>query len=427
MAVTSAIADDRYERLMVFGDSLSDVGNDFYITMGAIPPETRYSGGRFSNGWIWLDYLADRYPFQLPLLPSEMGVDLFAESSLVFACGGSGTGTVNLVPGGFFEVPGVLGQIDQFAAALEFSGLPADSLALYSVWGGANDYFFGESSTGDGTVVLNGLNNDPQQVVANLGDALYGLYELGARRFLVPNLPDLGKTPFGSRNADDLDARTGRHNHLLALALLELSASLPDAQWFFVDVNGLYRAILADPEDFGFPADFSAGPATGCLFPPFDCGPIEFETNPVSWDEQHPSTKMHEHIAALVLERLSRATVFPSVDVKPDTMLNEANLAAQGVLPVAILTTSLAQGEASDFDALQVDSSTVRFGPAGIDVAHPAAHIEDVDGDGDMDLLLHFSVREAAIACGDAQAVVTGVTLSGQSLIGSDSIVTICP
>jgi hypothetical protein len=53
------------------------------------------------------------------------------------------------------------------------------------------------------------------------------------------------------------------------------------------------------------------------------------------------------------------------------------------VIPIAILTTDT-------FDATTVDPLSVRFGRNGARESHGRSHIEDVDGDGDLDLVLHL-------------------------------------
>jgi hypothetical protein len=90
-----------------------------------------------------------------------------------------------------------------------------------------------------------------------------------------------------------------------------------------------------------------------------------------------------------------------------------------GVIPVAIITTP-------SFDATTVDASTVRFGPGNAVEAHGHGHVEDVDGDGDLDLMLHFRTERSAIPCGAASATLTGQTVGGQAITGTDSVRTIC-
>jgi hypothetical protein len=50
--------------------------------------------------------------------------------------------------------------------------------------------------------------------------------------------------------------------------------------------------------------------------------------------------------------------------------------------------------------------------------------LEDVDGDGDIDMILHFKTQETGIQCGDTSASLTGETLDDQMIQGSDSIKT---
>ena len=102
-----------------------------------------------------------------------------------------------------------------------------------------------------------------------------------------------------------------------------------------------------------------------------------------------------------------------SIDIKPATFPNIINPKSKGKFPVAILTTSF-------FDATTVDPATVFFGATEVPPVHSA--LEDVDGDGDLDMVLHFVTQYAGIACGNASASLTGETFTGMEFEGSDSI-----
>ena len=103
------------------------------------------------------------------------------------------------------------------------------------------------------------------------------------------------------------------------------------------------------------------------------------------------------------------------LDILPGSERNPINLGSKGVIPTVIKTTET-------FDAAQVDISTIAFGPGEAPEAHGRSHVEDVDGDGDSDLILHFNTRASGFACGDREATLTGETFGGERFIGSDRI-----
>jgi hypothetical protein len=106
------------------------------------------------------------------------------------------------------------------------------------------------------------------------------------------------------------------------------------------------------------------------------------------------------------------------VDIKPGNFLNSINPRSNGVIPVAILTTDT-------FNASIVDPATVRFGANGTEASPAHYAFEDVDGDGDLDLLLHFKTQETGIVCGTISASLTGNTSSAEVIGGADSINTV--
>jgi hypothetical protein len=104
------------------------------------------------------------------------------------------------------------------------------------------------------------------------------------------------------------------------------------------------------------------------------------------------------------------------IDIKPGSFPNSINLNSKGKIPVAILTTET-------FDATTVDPVSVEF--AGAMPLRWA--VEDVDDDGDMDLIFFFKAQEVGIAAGDTEATLTGATFGGESIIGTDSVMTVPP
>jgi hypothetical protein len=107
-----------------------------------------------------------------------------------------------------------------------------------------------------------------------------------------------------------------------------------------------------------------------------------------------------------------------SIDIKPGSSPNSINPKSNGVIPVAILTTDT-------FDATSVDPLSVRFGPNGAEETHQKGHIEDVNHDGEPDLVLHFKTQDTGIQCGQTSASLTGETMDGEPIQGSDSIKTV--
>jgi hypothetical protein len=109
------------------------------------------------------------------------------------------------------------------------------------------------------------------------------------------------------------------------------------------------------------------------------------------------------------------------IDIKPGSDRNPINLHARGVIPVAVLSTRIAAGAASNFDAEQIDVRTVGFGPGGAPEAHGRGHVEDVNGDGLLDMVFHFNTEASDLSCTDVGATLTGATRSGRRFSGTDA------
>jgi hypothetical protein len=106
------------------------------------------------------------------------------------------------------------------------------------------------------------------------------------------------------------------------------------------------------------------------------------------------------------------------VDIRPGTFPNPINLGANGVVPVAILSSAT-------FDAAQVNPLSVELAGANVRLrgnGTPQASLEDVNGDGRRDLVLHVNTSALELSSGDTEAVLTGMTYDGRRVRGRDSV-----
>ncbi len=256
VALLSPLNSPEINQLYVFGDSLSDVGNVFRATGRQYPASPPYFQGRFANGPVWVEYLAD-------------ALALNSERNTNFACGGATTGS-----GSINGIPGLLAQVNNFTKTHQ----RANPHALYVLWAGANDYLYGAAST--------------LTPVENLSKAIESLALVGAKRILVANLPDLGQLPAtrDTGNSQKLSSITSAHNLGLAESVNLLQKKLDhDTQIHIFDVNALYREAIANPGKFGFTnvTDRCLNNLTRCEHP------NQF----LFWDGIHPTTAGHRLLA----------------------------------------------------------------------------------------------------------------------------------
>lgn len=178
-------------------------------------------------------------------------------------------------------------------------------------------------------------------------------------------------------------------------------------------IEGTYAYFLATIDASGYDVPLG-GPSTADLQAAVDAGLGYF-----SLGLANPSFYAAGYLSGMDLAlEVTVAGTTVNVDLLPGAVENPLNPRSSGLVPVAVLTEA-------GFDATSVDGESVRFGPAGATEVHGAGHLEDVDLDGDVDLLLHFSLAEAGIRCGDAEAGLSGITFDGQAVMGSDAVSTV--
>jgi phospholipase/lecithinase/hemolysin len=250
-----------YTNLFVFGDSLCDPGNAAYGSGGAYPNPAYYPDGlHFSNGPTWVEQLAPMLG-----LPSLKRI---VDGGTDYAVGGAETGA------GLSSVhvtPNLAKQMTDYYLPAHPSATATD---LFVIWGGAMDIFDGKT--------------DMASSAQNIADQVQTLYDTGARRFLVPNLPPLDKTPDPDlHNNAGVAALTSWFNAELAGRLNNLQANDPGITISQFDTYSFFNDVLADPGKYGL-----VNVTSPALFAPANAGTSLF------WDTVHPTTYAHGILAA---------------------------------------------------------------------------------------------------------------------------------
>ncbi len=232
-----------FDRIVVFGDSLSDSGN----------------AGRSSNGPVWVEYLAMR--LGVALKPSRAG-------GLNFSVGGARLSRDS----------GPISLRAQADAYLRSNDRAANTLQI--VYGGGNDVLDALAHPHADAMI--------RAAVESLQTIVADLVERGATDILVPNLPDVGITPAvqsrGNRAVEEAGARTQRFNRALDQALAGV-ARAPGLRIHRLDVEQLADLVRRDPAASGF-RDISRP----CSERP-SCDGYLF------WDHVHPTTEAHQRLS----------------------------------------------------------------------------------------------------------------------------------
>lgn len=313
---TDSVAQQKpYDSIVVFGGSLSDTGNAFVTlsdpsrfgydescnpgTPMNVPPydalddflvpDGPYAigGHHFSNGATWVEELARSKGLAGFVRPALRNDGMEARN---YAVGGA---RANDFPCRF----NLSDQLEAYFA--DFSEASADTLFVFEL--GGND-------VRDALVIGLG-GGDPEPVISNaltnIGSAIGELYGLGARQFMLMNVPDIGQIPsvliLDGMFPGVAAAATGLTNafNFYLLGLQGNLNSYPDMDVRIFDANALLNTIIDNPADYGI--EVTDVPCVTPNDPPYKC------TNPDSylfWDGLHPTKAVHKimaHDAAEVL------------------------------------------------------------------------------------------------------------------------------
>jgi phospholipase/lecithinase/hemolysin len=284
-----------FSSLVVFGESLSDSGNNAFVfdnvlgpplpagslrTPVPIPsqdfiPDFPYASGRYSNGPVWAERLASR--LGVTASPSMAGGSDFA-----FAGARSG-------PAGSAFPYSLQDQARMF---LERTAGKAPSDALYALQVGGNDVRDAFAALVAGKDPASLLSSS----IRNIDTVFLQLAAAGAEHFLVLNVPDLGKAPavtaLGPSASAAASGIAAGFNGALESSLAQLAAS-EASDLRLLDLFDLQTDIFSNPSFYGF-NDL----ASACAF---SLACVENPSAAFFWDGVHPTASVHAIVAEAAL------------------------------------------------------------------------------------------------------------------------------
>jgi phospholipase/lecithinase/hemolysin len=293
-ASSSTTARAAYDSIVTFGTSLSDTGNGFALTgVNNVPPDywvdeflvpyVPYATGghHLTNGATWIEQLARPLGLASAVQPALRSS---SPKAMNFA-----VGTARARP------DGTLFHLSmQVGAFLQKTGGAVSPDALYAIEMGSNDV-----RDAFGAALVGGAPNAIlTAAVSAISGNITALYGLGAREFLVWNVPDIALTP-AVRALDALNPGVGvlasgltvTFNTMLENELATLRL-LPGITIVELDVFSVIHAVAGSPETFGF-----SNVTDACITPtepPFRCQqPDDY----LFWDGVHPTHAAHAVVA----------------------------------------------------------------------------------------------------------------------------------
>lgn len=295
-----------FQTAVVFGASLSDTGNVCpNPSVAGCPPVPPYAQGRFSNGSLWVEVLAQRY--SASVTPSTTGGNNFAYA-------GARTGTVpgaGSVPG-TAPAAGVLSMAAQLEEYFRRFGFVASAQTLFVVDGATVGNNISDAltlSAANPSMATTISTNVLTQAVTDVVTIINRLYASGARHIAVLNSTDVGRTPrvqainVASPGAAAAATQlSNQFNGALAQQIAQIRAASPGLNIYLIDFGALTNEIVASPGAFGFD-NVTMACFNTLVMPPTLCAtPATY----VYWDPFHPTAAASAVLAGRAATTIGR-------------------------------------------------------------------------------------------------------------------------
>ncbi|KAJ0967890.1 hypothetical protein J5N97_024807 [Dioscorea zingiberensis] len=304
----------------VFGDSLNDVGNNNYLPDPAPKSNFPHHGinfpggiptGRWSNGFIGIDYLAYYMGFRRSPPPylsvtnevkMSRGTNFASSGSGILDSTGQGTISLRRQVNYFQGVSGNLSR--RFGRPIAYNLLSA---SIFYISSGNNDileYFF---ALGPQNKTTN------YQFIGTLLDnfkvLLTTLYNSGARKFGVLGTSTIGcipivrsSTPSGDC-VEELNNLSQQFKNETRVMLQQLKSTMVGMKYSFVDSYEMTNLIKANSNRFGFRELLNACCGSGRFNGEAPCTPnATLCSDPdkyFSWDAYHPTQAISQLVSEM--------------------------------------------------------------------------------------------------------------------------------
>ncbi|KAL3655299.1 hypothetical protein CASFOL_001085 [Castilleja foliolosa] len=316
----------------IFGDSLSDVGNNNYLSKSLARASLPWYGidfgdglpnGRFSNGRTVADIIGDKTGLPRPpaFMDPSLNEDLILANGVNYASGGGGI--LNETGSYFVQRFGLYKQIELFQGTQDLIRAKigqneSDKFfkgARYVVALGSNDFInnylmpvYSDSWTySDDSFV--------KYLMDTLRNQLIMLHRLGARELMVFGLGPMGCIPLQRvlSSSGGCQERTNKlalsFNQEASKVATQLSSTLPNATFRFGEAYDVVNDLITNPNQHGFSNSDSPCCSFGRIRPALTCVPASVlckdRSKYVFWDEYHPSDSANELIANEMIKKFA--------------------------------------------------------------------------------------------------------------------------
>lgn len=271
-------------KMVVFGDSLSDTGNMFNGSQWIFPNSNSWFLGHFSNGFVWTEYLAKSK--NIPLYNWAVG-------------GAAGTNQ-------YVALTGVYDQVTSYLTYMKMAKNYHPENTLFTLEFGLNDFM--------------NYEREVPEVKADYSAAMIRLTDAGAKNILLLTLPDATKAP-------QFKYSTQEEVLVVRQKIEEFNQYIREQAEYYqnkginvelYDAYSLFKQMTSNPQQHGFQnasepcLDINRSSALDYLYShrlTNECAYYGSDSH-VFWGVTHPTTATHKYIADRILESAFNKFVF---------------------------------------------------------------------------------------------------------------------